>query len=172
MEMLFLCLKVFFCRIMDVSLGTVRTIQIVKGNRRLAALFGFIEVFIWFTVVREALRSDMNGVLIGISYAAGYASGTFIGCFISDRFISRKLSVMVITSSRDKAVLHAIREAGFALSAVEVLPSEFSAERYLLIMEVDSRRLRELRSLLERLDGKAFITVNESKSVYNGYFGH
>ena len=123
-------------------------------------------------MVREALRSDMNGMLIGLSYAAGYASGTFIGCFISDRFISRKMTVMVVTSRQDPAMLHAIRESGYALSAVDVLASEFSAGRYLLIMEVDSRRMKELRDLLNRLDEKAFITVNESKSVYNGYFGH
>ena len=169
-ELGLLCLKVFFCRILDVSIGTTRTIQIVKGNRLLAAALGFAEIFIWFTVVREALRSDMGGIPIAVAYAAGYATGTFIGCLLSERFINRKMSLMVVTGGRDPALLHAIREAGYALSAVDVLPSEFSGGRYLLLIEVDSRNLKALRALITRLDEKAFITVNESKSVYNGYF--
>ena len=40
--MLFLCLKIFFVRILDVSLGTVRTMFTVKGNRITASLVGFI----------------------------------------------------------------------------------------------------------------------------------
>ena len=169
-ELLLLCLKVFFCRILDVSIGTVRTIQVVKGNRFLAALLGFAEVFLWFTVVREALRSDMGGIPIALSYAGGYATGTFIGCLLSDRFINRKLTMLVVTGSRDPAVLHAIREAGYGLSAVDVLPSEFSGGRFLLLIEVDGRQLKKLRALISQLDEQAFITVNESKRVYNGYF--
>ena len=64
-----------------------------------------------------------------------------------------------------------LREAGFALAAVDVLPSEFSGGRYLLLMEVDGRRQKELHALVSRLDEKAFVTVSEAKSVYNGYFG-
>jgi len=80
--------------------------------------------------------------------------------------------MMVVTGGRDPGMLHAIREAGYGLSAVDVLPSEFSDGRYLLLIEVDGRRIKELRALVSRLDEKAFITVNESKSVYNGYFAH
>ena len=38
------CIKIFFCRIMDVSLGTVRTILTVKGKTLLSAVIGFAEV--------------------------------------------------------------------------------------------------------------------------------
>ncbi|NCB05930.1 MAG: DUF2179 domain-containing protein, partial [Clostridia bacterium] len=43
LSLLLLCLKVFCCRIMDVSLGTLRTIQVVKGRRLYAAGLGFLE---------------------------------------------------------------------------------------------------------------------------------
>ena len=40
--LLFLCLKIFFVRIIDVSLGTVRTIFSVKGKNLIASLIGCI----------------------------------------------------------------------------------------------------------------------------------
>ena len=54
--MLVLCLTVFFGRIIDVSLGTIRTLFTVKGKRIIAATIGFIEATIWFLVVKEALK--------------------------------------------------------------------------------------------------------------------
>jgi uncharacterized protein YebE (UPF0316 family) len=40
-------LAIFFARILDVSLGTVRTIVVFRGHRMLAALIGFFEIVIW-----------------------------------------------------------------------------------------------------------------------------
>ena len=41
-----LCVKIFFVRILDVSLGTLRTIITVKGKILVASLIGFIEMFV------------------------------------------------------------------------------------------------------------------------------
>ena len=43
-----LCLKVFLCRIIDVSLSTVKNIINVKGKPKIAACIAFTEAFIWF----------------------------------------------------------------------------------------------------------------------------
>ena len=51
MELLILCLKVFLVRILDVSLGTMRTIVMVKGKTLIASLIGFVELLIWFLIV-------------------------------------------------------------------------------------------------------------------------
>ena len=83
MELLFLCLKIFFVRIIDVSMGTFRTIVTVKGKRLVATSIGFVEAFIWFLVVKEALTTDIDSIFIALSYSAGFASGTFIGSFLS-----------------------------------------------------------------------------------------
>ena len=44
MALLILCLKVFFVRIFDVSMGTLRTIITVKGKNLYASFIGFLEV--------------------------------------------------------------------------------------------------------------------------------
>ena len=56
MELLFLCIKVFFVRITDVTMGTFRTILTVKAKPIQASMIGFIEVLIWFLVVKEGGR--------------------------------------------------------------------------------------------------------------------
>ena len=85
MSLFFLCLKIFIVRIVDVSLGTICTILTVRNKRKLAALLGFIEIFIWFVIVKEALNTDSTSIFIAISYAGGFATGTYIGSFLSEK---------------------------------------------------------------------------------------
>ena len=98
MELFFLCLKVFVVRIIDVSLGTFRTMQMVKGKAIFATLIGFFEILIWFLVVKEAINTDSNSIFIALSYAGGFATGTYLGMYIADKYIEELLSIQIITT--------------------------------------------------------------------------
>ncbi len=100
MTLFFLCLKIFLARIVDVSLGTIRTILTVKERSFLASLIGFVEVLVWFIIVQEALNTTETSIVIAISYALGFATGTYIGSILSRIFITGNLSVQVITTKR------------------------------------------------------------------------
>lgn len=170
MEILFLCIKIFCVRILDVSLGTVRMIITVKGNKLVASLIGFFEVLIWFLIVKEALNTDETSIFIAISYAGGYATGTYIGGFLSDVLVKGTLTVQVILSNKDYEIVKKIREAGFAVSLVDVKGSYEESEKYMLFMEIDKKKLEKLKKLIKSLDSKAFMVINETKMVENGFF--
>ena len=56
MELLLLCFKIFFVRIIDVSLGTFRTMETVKGKTKEATIIGFFELLVWFLTARHCRR--------------------------------------------------------------------------------------------------------------------
>lgn len=170
MALFLLCIKIFFVRIIDVSLGTVRTIMTVKGRRQLASMVGFIEVFIWFIIVKEALNTDETSIFIAVAYSLGFATGTFIGGFLSDVFISGNLGVQVVTSSQDNEIINKIREEGYGVSVVDIKGREDGVSKYMLFIEIDKKKINNLKNLIKKLDPKAFMVVNETKYVQNGYF--
>lgn len=174
MELLFLCLKIFFCRIIDVSLGTLRTIVTVKGKRFLSSAIALIEGLIWFLIVREALLFQAPTVweklFIAFAYALGFATGTYVGGKIADKFVVGNVNVQVVTSSQNDNMLTAIRDAGFAITVLEVNTSLFSKKKYMLFCEVTTKQLNEFKKLIYSLDKKAFLMVHETKFVYNGFF--
>ena len=98
MATLILCLKIFFVRILDVSLGTLRTMITVKGKNLYASLIGFFEILVWFLIVKEALNTDNTSIWVAISYALGFATGTYLGGILSSKFISGNLSLQIITN--------------------------------------------------------------------------
>ena len=168
-SLILLCLKIFFARILDVSLATVRTMLTVKGKSKTAAFVGFIEIIIWFLVVRTAFNSDEAGIILAIAYAGGFAAGTFIGSLISSKLIKGTVTVQIVTSGKDDDLIAAIRNAGFAVTVVDVNESEYSGERYMLFSQIASDKLDEFKALVNAKDEKAFIIVQESKYVYNGF---
>ena len=42
---------IFFARVCDVTLGTIRIIMVGRGKRNIAPLLGFCEVFIWIVAI-------------------------------------------------------------------------------------------------------------------------
>lgn len=165
--MLFLCIKIFFARILDVSLGTTRTLFTVKGKTLIASLIGFIEICIWFSIVREALNTDETNLWIMISYAAGYATGTYIGGKVSGRLIKTNFSVQVITSNLKLAEL--LRKEGYAVSLINIQGQEEATEKYMLFIEIRNKNLEHLKEFIHEKDEKAFVVVNETKYVQNGF---
>ncbi|MCI5835127.1 MAG: DUF5698 domain-containing protein [Firmicutes bacterium] len=169
MELFILCVKIFFVRILDVSLGTVRMIITVKGNKLVASLIGFFEILVWFLIVKEALNTTETSIFIALSYSLGYATGTYIGGILSDKFVSGTLSVQVVLSNNNHKIVDKIREEGFAVSVVNVKGKE-DHDKYMLFMEIDKKKINQLKYLIKSLDSKAFVVVNETKMVENGFF--
>lgn len=164
--LLFLCIKIFFVRIIDVSLGTVRTIFSVKGKNIIASLIGFIEITVWFLVVKEALNTDENSLWIVISYAGGFSAGTYIGGILSQKFIQSNLGVQVITPNYN--IIEILRNNGFAVSVLDIKGKK-DEKKYMLYISITNKNYDELERIIKSYDEKAFIVVNEIKNIENGF---
>lgn len=169
MTLLFLCLKIFFARIIDVTLATLRTVYSVKGKTILAGLIGFIEATIWFIVVKEALNTDIQSPFIVISYAGGFATGSILGTFVSKKFVNSLIKVEVITTKATPANVEKIRLEGFGVSVLDILDDDDDVDKKMLIITLNSKHLEELKRILRHIDRNAFVVVNESKIVQNGF---
>lgn len=170
-----LCLIVCFGRIVDVALGTTRTVFTVKGKAYVSSIIGFVEAMLWFLIVREALSFQAEGMetyLIAISYALGYALGTFCGGLITSKLIKSKINVQIITTNKNETLIKALSESGFGATVLIATGASKHEERYMLLIETDSKQVKKLKAIVSEYDPKAFITISDTKSRQNGYFGN
>ena len=166
--MFILCLKIFFFRILDVSLGTIRTMFVVRGKKLISSIIGFFEILVWFLVVKEALQTESNSIFIAISYSLGFATGNYIGALLSDKLITGNVSVQVFTNNNNLEKI--LREHGYGVSSVVYTGYEEEAHKHMLFINIDKKKEKALRELIKKNDKEAFIIVNETKYVENGYF--
>ncbi len=165
MKTLLLCLEVFFARILDVSIGSVRTVYLIKQKNFIACILAFIELVIWFYVARETLTMDNISFVIVMSYALGYAIGTYIGGIINKYFIDGNLMILIFTKKDTIKIRNILKKSGYGISSITM-----SDDNNLLLVEIRKKELKRLRELIKKIDKKAFVIVNETLEVQNGYF--
>lgn len=157
-------IKIFLARICDVSLNTIRTMFIVKGNKLVSVSIAFFEILIWFFAVREALTNVSNTYYVAISYALGYSCGTLLGMIINDIFINGIYTINVISNTISNKDILTIKSKGYGVSVFDSIDNK----KYLIIC-INKRKYKECIKLIKDLDSRSFIMVNDSRVSYNGY---
>lgn len=119
MQILLWSLAVFFGRIADVSLGTIRINFIIRHKKVFAALVGFVEVTIFIFVISRVIK-NLDGNLYGVlAYGAGFAIGTIVGMFISEKLTKDMVSVNIISKDRSKEIEAKLRADGYGATCYD-----------------------------------------------------
>src|SRR5512136_1739070 len=90
-------LLIFFARICDVSLETIRVIYISRGIKYLAPFIAFFEIVIWLLAM-EVIMNDLSNIANFMAFAFGFAMGTYIGLVIEERLSIGMVILRIITT--------------------------------------------------------------------------
>ncbi len=165
-------LLIFLARICDVTLGTVRTILVVRGKRGLAAMTGFFEVGIYITVLGIIMAGGFEDPFKIVAYALGFATGTYVGMFVEEKLAIGTLTIQIIPGDESQAgaLAAAARERGYG---VTVLTGEGrEGPRHLLMVTLHRRTQAGLLALVDELAPGSFITALDTRSATGGVFAY
>jgi len=160
-------LIIFFARICDVSLGTMRIVFVSKGKKKIAPFLGFFELFIWIVVISEIFK-NADSMMCYIAYAAGYAAGNFIGMNIEER-IAIGSQVIQVFSSKDIVPLQkCLHNAGFGTTVVEGDGS--SGKTNILYTVINRKTFTQAEKILRDFDPLIFYVTEDVRLVKSGIF--
>jgi uncharacterized protein YebE (UPF0316 family) len=160
-------LFIFFARIVDVSLGTLRIIFVTKGMRRVAPLIGFFEVFIWLLAISRIMQNLDNWVCY-VAYAAGFASGNLIGMLIEEKLAIGHEMIRVITRKDATNLIDELRETGHGVTWVNAK----GVEGDVAVLYIIARRsmIQGVLDLINKHNPRALYTVEAIKYVNKEIF--
>jgi uncharacterized protein YebE (UPF0316 family) len=105
-----------------------------------------------------------------MSYAGGFAAGSILGTFVSKTFVNSLIRVEVITTKATPDNVEKIKLEGFGVSVLDIMDNDDDdTDKKMLIITLNSKHLEELKRILRHIDRNAFVVVNESKIVQNGF---
>ncbi len=160
-------IMIFLARICDVTLGTIRIILVNRGQRRIAPLLGFVEVFIWIVAVGQLVQ-HLHSPISYIGYAAGFAVGNYVGMFIEDKLAIGNVLIRTIIQEGGEEVASSLRHAGFGVTKI---PGEGSLGQVHLIFTVVPRKDAQMAlQIIRNIQPKAFITMEDVRSLEKGVF--
>jgi len=142
-------LAIFLARITDVSLGTVRTIAVVKGRILIASLLGFVEVLIWVIAVSNVV-TRLDQPLNLVAWAAGFAVGNAVGIFIERKLALGDVVMRVISRGQGAEVAEKLRHLGQRVTEFEGKGRSGPVQLLYLVMDrVDADRVERISRTID-----------------------
>ena len=162
--MINICIEIFFARIFDVSLNTIRTFITLKGKTIFSTIISFFEILIWFIVARKAINVSIDSIWIPISYALGYATGNLLGSFISNNYIKTEINVTVITKKNNNLV-NILRDNEYEISIIDLKNGFDNVKKQMLIIETNKKNYKRLIHIIKSYDINSCIMVSDIKKI-------
>ena len=161
-------LFIFFARVTDVTLSTIRMLMVVQGRKVQAAIIGFFEVSIYVTALGKVVNS-LDNIWNLLAYALGFACGNYIGITIENRIALGNLAAQVVLKADNNDELaKKLRESGFGVTVLEGHGREGTRE--ILNLAINRKDLDKLKSIVYDYDKDAFITTSSVNPISGGYF--
>lgn len=158
---------IFFARVVDVTLGTLRVLLVVRGKKFWAASIGFFEVIIYVLALKFVVDSLSDPISL-IFYAFGFAGGNVVGSFVEEKMAMGILTVEVITLERPEELTAALREEGFGVTVLEGMGRQ--GIRHVLHIILSRKDLTKLMGIIDNWDDHAFVTVLDARTTRGGFF--
>ena len=160
-------LIIFFSRVCDVSLGTLRHVFISKGIRQIVPVLGFLEVLIWIIVVAQVMK-NLNNVACYLAYAGGFATGTYVGLLIEERLALGLQVIRIITNQNCDNLLDALKLANHGVTVVDAKGSVGPVKMVFTIIK--RKNVQQVVQLIHQYNPTAFYSIEEIKNTSQGVF--
>jgi len=158
---------IFMARILDVSIGTIRVVFIMQGNKRLAPVIGFLESFIWLVAVSQIIK-NVDNLVSYVAFAAGFATGTYIGLIIEEKLAIGTVLIRIITKKAATELIRYLEENNIYCTNV---PAEGRYGKVNVLFSVIKRERQHLiLSGIQTFNPNAFYTIETVKRASENEF--
>jgi uncharacterized protein YebE (UPF0316 family) len=158
---------IFFSRLTDVSLGTLRHVFISKGFRKIVPFLGFFEVLIWIIVVAQVMQNLSNWVCY-IAYAGGFAAGTYVGLLIEEKLALGLQVIRVITNQNSDELIAELKNSNHGLTIVDAQGAVGPVKMIFTIIK--RKDVPQVVDKIATFLPNAFFTIEDVKNTSQGVF--
>ena len=153
---------IFFARISDVTLGTLRIIFVSRGNKIVAPILGFFEVLIWVIAISNIIQ-HLDNVYCYLAWAAGFATGNFIGMRIEERLAIGVNLVRIITKREANQLISELHTMGYGATIVDARGKD--GDVHVIYTVVKRKEIQNLIELIKIYNPNAFYVVEDVRFV-------
>jgi uncharacterized protein YebE (UPF0316 family) len=164
--MIFQLLFIFFARIIDVSMGTIRTILIIRGDKWPAAIIGFFEIMV-YTVALGLVVGSLDDPVKLVVFCSGFALGVLVGSVIEEKLALGYRGLQITIDMENAHIVDELREEGYPVTCWEA-HGKLGPKLVLNIM-IKRKLAEKITDQICACDPNAFVVYMEPKYFQGGY---
>jgi uncharacterized protein YebE (UPF0316 family) len=161
-------LLIFFARVADVTIGTIRIVFVARGQKNIAPFLGFVEVLIWIVAMSQIMKYANNWPSF-LAWAGGFAVGNYIGLWIEERLAIGSLVIRIITAKPANELVEHLRTAGYGVTSLDAKGSV--GDVALIFTLVKRRDVKAVITIVKNYNPKAFYTIEDVRFTSDMVFG-
>ena len=161
-------LLIFFVRVFGITLSTIRLLLMGRANKMLVGFIAFLES-LTFALAFSQVINDLTNLWNLMAYCLGFAVGTIVGMYLEERLAAGFMAVHIVSATESQQITDAIRKGGFG--ATRSLGEGVSGTVGLIRSVVRRKDAPKVIEIAQRVDPSAFVTIEEIRSVRQGYIG-
>lgn len=161
-------LFIVLVKIIEVSIMTLRTVLMTKGEKLYAASLGAVEVSIWLYLMSTILSNIQDDPWRIVAYAVGFSAGIYLGSVLEEKIGVGLVTIHVISDIREgREIASLLRSNNIAVTNLKGEGRD--AGKSILVIYIKRRSKREAIKLIKSSCRDAFISVYDVKNVAGGY---
>ncbi|MBN2540652.1 MAG: DUF2179 domain-containing protein [Bacilli bacterium] len=161
-------LLIFFAKVIEVSISTLRIIYINKGYRKLGTVLSMVEILLWVFVASRVIVGVASAPLKGIIYSIGFATGVYLGSILEHKLAVGKIYIQAIIMREEAGkVVNELRNAGYGVTVIAAQGKNKS--RKVLMIFTNRKNKDDVIKRINELDDDALIVANEVSMIKGGY---
>ena len=163
------CLIVCAAKLVEITIHSLKTCMMVKGQRLKAAGLGFVECTIWGLVISTIIGTLGDNIFLLLFYCVGYATGLFLGSTIENKIALGTSNLELIASDESTKKITEYLKANDR--GYTVFEGHGSKDKMNMILIVLPRKetpsvLKEIRKVCDK---KALVVASEVSKYAGGY---
>ena len=152
MNTILLYLAIFFLKVIENALGTIRVIVVNNNKKVLAALLQFTNTLIWILSAGMVIIDIQKDMLKVFFFALGSLYGSYLGSQIEEKMSLGNSLIICIT---EKKIAFKIRKCNYTVT--ETKGTGINNLKYILLIVVPRYKIKDLASVILYFDADAVI---------------
>ena len=163
------CLIVCVAKIIEITIQSLKTCMMVKGERLKAAGLGLLECVIWGLAISTIIGTLGDDLFLLAFYCIGYAAGLYIGATLEGKIALGTSSLQLIANDENtQKIVGYLKEKSRGYTVFEGRGSKDKMNMIFVVLpRKETQRLaKEIRKLC---DNNVFVVVDDVNKYAGGY---
>ncbi len=160
---------IFFCKVLENALATLRVIVISNGKRILGAFLAGATAILWVFTAGAVLKDVHEDLFKVFFFCFGTFVGSYVGCYIENKLALGNNTITCIIKNEKAFLIDEIRNLGYAVTVIHAEGME--ENRLILLIMLPRRRRREVTDFIKERAEDAVIIAEKVIPINGGHQG-
>lgn len=158
---------IFFSKVIENALATLRLIVVANGKKWLGAILQFCIALVWVLVTGIVVVNIQKDPLKIVFFALGSFIGSYVGSVIEEKMaMGNNMVLVIIDRNLEDLITSSIRIEGYQVTVMD--GKGLKEEKSILLIMVPRKKRRHLVSIIKEYDKNALIIAEVARTINGG----